>query len=126
MPKFALEHLEEIVGTIKFYKLVVDGSCLYDLFCKQIEHDANLSNQLKAILARMDDVANLRLLPDNKFRDITPSKEKIKEYEIKTRDLRVYLIKDSTGNIIFIGGKKNEQKKDFRRFRSLKKDYLSR
>ncbi|HAL83942.1 MAG TPA: hypothetical protein DCO83_18280, partial [Mucilaginibacter sp.] len=60
----------------------------YDDFCKEIEKNSNLKSQLVTIHSRMDGVANIRRLPKTKFRDITPAKEKNKEYEIKTSDLR--------------------------------------
>ena len=127
MYKFALRELDEVIGTIRFHKLVVDDVCLFDEFYDQIKHEANLVKQLKTILARMNEIANQKLLPHNKFKDITPQKEKIKEFEIKTGDLRVYLIKEHlTGHIIIFAGKKNSQKEDIRKFRSLKKSYLNR
>lgn len=73
----------------------------------------------------MNEVANIRTLPDTKFKDVTPEKEKVKEYEFKEGNLRVYAIKKFGGKIIVIGGYKNRQKKDFRTFRSLKEQYLN-
>lgn len=125
MSKFVLKEYNNVTGKIKFFKLIEDKVCYWDDFCREIQKDSNLEDQLIAIISRMNDVANLRILPKNKFRDITPGKEKIKEYEIKTSDLRVYLIKDEVGNIVLIGGKKNSQPEDIKRFRSLKKTYLN-
>jgi putative component of toxin-antitoxin plasmid stabilization module len=124
MSTFDVQSLESVVGTIKFFKLVVDGESLFDAFEEEIKKDGNLEKQLVVIESRLDDIANLRLLPFNKFKDITPAKEKVKEYEIKTHDLRVYLIKDEEGNLIILGGKKNTQQSDIKRFKSLKKQYL--
>ncbi|MVN22696.1 hypothetical protein [Mucilaginibacter arboris] len=122
---FTLEHLEEVVGKIKFYKLHVNGVCLYEDFCEQIIRDSNLKKQLITIISRMDDIANLRRLDHTKFKDITLAKGSVKEFEIKTNDLRVYLIKEEfTGNIIFSGGRKNSQQKDINKFRTLKEAYL--
>jgi hypothetical protein len=67
----------------------------------------------------------VRLNFKQKFKDITPHKETIKEYEIKTNDLRVYYMKDSSGNLVIIGGKKNSQPEDIKRFRAIKKAYLN-
>ena len=70
-------------------------------------------------------VANLHTLPNTKLRNLTPDKELIKEYELKTKHLRVYFIHlEKTGKIILIGGYKKEQTKDIDQFRSLKKQYL--
>lgn len=66
----------------------------------------------------------MKVLIASKLRDITPEKESIKEYEFKTKNLRVYAIKTKDGKVIVLGGYKNRQKKDLKKFRSLKKRYL--
>ena len=73
----------------------------------------------------MNEVANIRTLPNTKFKDITPRKENVKEYEFKEGNLRVYAIKKFGGKIIILGGYKNRQKQDLRKFRSLKEQYLN-
>jgi len=124
MSKFALQEFTNVIGKIKFFKLFEKGACQWDAFCDEIRKDSNLETQLITIISRMNDVANLRMLPKTKLRDITPAKEKLKEYEIKTRDLRVYFIKNSIGNIILVSGKKNSQPEDIKKFRSVKKAYV--
>jgi putative component of toxin-antitoxin plasmid stabilization module len=62
-------------------------------------------------------------LPKEKFRDITPQKQQVKEFEIKKGDLRVYLIKEQ-GHIVILGGKKGSQNEDVKQFRSIKQRYL--
>lgn len=73
----------------------------------------------------MNEVANNRTLPNIKFKDVTPKTEKVKEYEFKDGNLRVYGISKYGGKIKILGGYKNQQKKDYRTFRSLKKQYLN-
>jgi len=125
MNKFALKHIEEIVGQLKIFKLVVNNHCEYDEFEKQIILEASYSSELRTIQARLQDVAELRLLPKEKFRNITPKKETVKEYEIKTRHLRVYLFhEDKTGRVIVCGGKKGSQQADIKRLRRIKKEYF--
>ena len=123
MSRFALEDITEVKGQIRFKKLVVDGFCQYDEFCEQIESDGNLKKQLVGIFANMNQVAQMNRLPREKFTDITPKKEQVKEFEIKKGDLRVYLIKEE-GHIVIIGGKKGSQHEDIRQFRSIKQRYL--
>lgn len=123
MAKFELVPLSEIKGKIAFFKLQIDSICQFDAFCREIEADGNLKKQLRTGFARMEQVANMQRLPLEKFRDITPSKELVREFEIKTPDLRFYLIK-YRGHVIVIGGKKNSQKEDIRKFRLIKKRYL--
>lgn len=103
--------------------LEIDGNCPFMEFCAQIERDGNLKKQLATALSRMDQLANMQLLPVQKFRDVTPRKERVKEFEIKTPDLRIYLIKEE-GHIIILGGKKNTQSEDIRKFRSIKQQYI--
>jgi putative component of toxin-antitoxin plasmid stabilization module len=73
----------------------------------------------------MNAVANLKGLPDTQWKDVTPVKESVKEYEIKAGDLRMFVIKIPYGKLVVLGGYKNNQKEDFKKFRSLKAQYLS-
>ena len=115
--------MTEVKGRIRFSKLIVDGVCPYDKFCEQIRHEGNLTKQLNSAISIMDQVANLKRLPKVKFNDITPKNDRIKEFEIKKGDLRIYLIKEA-GHIVIIAGKKGNQKADINRFQSLKAQYL--
>lgn len=86
--------------------------------------ESQYKSELGTLYAYMERVANSESMPVRKFRDLTPSQETVKEYEIKTKNLRVYLIKRKGGKIVVLGGYKNTQKNDLRKFRSLKKQYL--
>ncbi|MCX6162792.1 MAG: hypothetical protein NTV87_15845 [Ignavibacteriae bacterium] len=101
-----------------------DGVCFFDDFEKQIEREGTYNGELDTIQARMMQISNLQTLPKEKFKDITPGKDAVKEYEIKTKNLRVYLIKDVHGSVVVLGGKKANQKSDIKKFRNLKKGYL--
>jgi putative component of toxin-antitoxin plasmid stabilization module len=125
MHNFALKNIDEIKGKIKFYKLLIDGSCLYDDFEKEIQTEGNLKSELITIEVRMHEIADLKSLPQTKFKDITPKNDSNKEYEIKTHHLRVYLFHEKkTGRIIVCGGKKGTQKSDINYFRKIKKEYF--
>lgn len=123
MSKFALQNIEAVQGKQTFEKLLVDGVAPFDTFEQELEEQNKRS--LEKIYFYMNEVANNRTLPNTKFKDVTPEKEKIKEYEFKDGDLRVYGISKFGGKIIIMGGYKNRQKKDYRTFRSLKDQYLS-
>jgi hypothetical protein len=69
-------------------------------------------------------VANLQPVSKDKFRDVTPEKEAIRELEFKFQDLRVFAIKIPNGQLVLLGGYKNQQDKDFKKFRNLKSQYL--
>jgi len=122
MSKFALQRIDAIQGNQTFEKLIVNGDCPFDSFEKNLE--SKYRRSLEKIYFYMNEVANNKPLPNTKFKDVTPKKEKVKEYEFKDGDLRVYGISSYGGKIIILGGNKNHQKKDFRAFRSLKKQYL--
>ena len=122
MPKFALEKIRAVQGNQTFEKLLVDGVAPFDAFEEDLESKDRRS--LEKIYFYMNEVANNRPLPATKFKDVTPRRERVKEYEFKDGDLRVYGISKFGGKIIIIGGYKNQQEKDFRAFRSLKEQYL--
>ncbi len=123
MYRFVLGDLPEVRGIISFKKLIIDGFCPYDEFCDQIRQEGNLAKQLIGIINNMNQVANLKRLPREKFRDITPRNDAIKEFELKKGDLRIYLIKEE-GHILILGGKKSSQLGDIKHFRFLKKRYI--
>lgn len=128
MSKFALEEILEIKGKIKFYYLIIDGVNGYKEFENSIESEGNYGSELNSIQAIMEQIANLQTLPPSKFKDITPKKENVKEYEIKTRHLRIYLFHDKgKGRIIVYGTKKRpkSQNRDIFKFRKIKNKYIS-
>ncbi|MBW8051196.1 MAG: hypothetical protein FVQ77_12815 [Cytophagales bacterium] len=125
MSNFTLIEIEGVEGKQKFYKLKKDGICEFDFFCEEIKEKKRYYAELLTIFDKIDYVANLGRLPKTKFRPITPKKETVKEYEFKTKHLRVYTIhEEKTGKIIICGGFKKDQKKDIKHFRSIKKQYL--
>ena len=123
MKTFSLIEIGAVKGKQKFYKLIKDGFCEFDNF----ESTAliNYNSEIKRMYSLMNKVAELQSLPLTMFRDITPKKENVKEYEIKTKHLRVYLFhENNTGKIVAVGGFKNTQKGDIKHFREIKKTYL--
>lgn len=80
---------------------------------------------MDSIYLYMDSVANMKSLPHSKFHPLdTNNADGYREYEFKTKHLRVYVIKQHGGKIIVMGGYKNSQKRDIASFRALKKQYL--
>lgn len=125
MHRFALKSVDLEVGNQKIELLTEHDNCYFEDFEKEItESHKKYVNELGSIYTILERLSNNESLPEKKFKDITPSKENIKEYEIKTRNLRVYLIKDFGGKIIVLGGYKNRQKRDLRKFRKIKERYL--
>ena len=119
---FALERIITVKGKEPFDKLIVDGVSLIDDFEDNLEEQ--YESEMDAIHAYMDKVSNQESLPYNKFHPLNPGQKGTKEYEFKTKHLRVYGIQQPGGKIIIMGGYKNEQKKDIVQFRSIKNEYL--
>jgi len=143
MSKFVTKTIETVIGRQQFKQLVivedkVDAIRLQQQIDKnEVEidgvldvYESNLEDKYKSsfrgMIALMNRVANLQSLPEEKFRDITPDKEIVKEYEIKYQDLRVYLIKIANGKLILLGGFKNNQDSDLKKFRALKRQFLEK
>ncbi|MCA6362725.1 MAG: hypothetical protein IM638_06780 [Bacteroidetes bacterium] len=147
-PIFVVRKLETKQGRLQFYSLNICKKCPYDGVCKVTKDEAiekyqcelgpwdifedelavnnnNYHKQLLTVYSRLDSLVQLQTLPQNKFKDITPKGEKVKEYEIKTPDLRVYMFHmEHLGRIIVTGGIKGTQQSDIKQFRNLKKAYL--
>ncbi|MFN6946282.1 MAG: hypothetical protein ACK4ND_15135 [Cytophagaceae bacterium] len=127
MAKFALTKIEELKGRIDFFYLLQNGESQFLSFCEGIKKDGNLKSELRTIQVRMQEMAEMRQpMPKTKCREITPKNDPVKEYELKTKHLRVYLIHEEyKGRIIVLIGKKTTQDKDIRKFRQIKKEYLN-
>lgn len=119
MSKFALKKIDFIKGKQIFNKLLVDGVAPFDRFTEELEKQ--YEDELGAIYYRMEAVVNLQSLPKDKFRELKGAKGGVKEYEFKSKHLRVYAIHQKDGKIVVMGGYKNSQDKDISTFRSLKK-----
>jgi hypothetical protein len=122
MPKFALENINSIKGKQVFEKLLIDDICQLDSYETNLEK--KYKNELAMIYLYMNEVANLRYPPETKYKDITPPKETVKEYEFRSKHLRIYAIKKENNKIILLGGYKNRQVRNIKEFRSIKKMFL--
>ncbi len=120
---FALVKVEEIKGKIDFFVLIKDDVNQYEGVKNQLLKEGNYESELNTLQTRLQSMAELKLLPESKCRQLHPKDEK--DYEIKTRNLRLYLFHlEDKGRVIVFLGKKTSQKKDIKRFRSIKKEYL--
>lgn len=126
MPIFELRKIETVQAKQEFDELVIDGIGQLDSFELLIKTKyKRYKTEYEMLFRYMEYVANGNLLPDTKFKDVTPTGELVKEYEFKSKHLRVYAIKKPNGKIIILGGLKTTQMADFKRFRSLKLQYLN-
>jgi hypothetical protein len=127
MSIFAIKRITDIDGSIPFFKMVVNGVCEFDEFEAVIKNEGNYSKELIRIQTRMQELSEGKMLPINKFKPLSKSKDWLNEYEIKTKNLRVYLFHEpGTGRIIICGGKKSNQGKDIHHFRSILNSYIHR
>ena len=126
MSTFALRKVEAVKAKQELDELVIDGVGQLEAFEQELrdKHNRYLT-ELEMLFAYIQYAANGQSLSETKFRDITPVGESVKEYEFKSKHLRVYAIKKPNGKIIVLGGLKTTQKADFKRFRSLKAQYLN-
>ena len=127
MPIFALRKIEAIKGKQEFDKLVVDGKCPFDEFENSLE--AQYKAELAGIYNYMQNVADLKAVPEDKYHFYDKNKkqrgkEGVREFEFKSKHLRVYGITKPNGKIIITGGTKAKQKVDQVEFRRLKNLYL--
>ena len=123
MANFVLEKIDAVRGVQTFEKLIMDGKCLLDDFERHLEKEYR--KELTSIYANMNSVANLQSLPRTKYHFYDEGKDGVREFEFKTKHLRVYGITKKNGKIIILGGTKASQKADTTKFRSIKIKYLS-
>lgn len=120
---FALQKIEAIQGKQKFDKLIVDGKCPFDEFEMSLE--TQYKSEMIGIYACMQNVADLRSVPPTKFHFYDEGVNGVREFEFKSKHLRVYGITKANGKIIITGGTKARQKVEQGEFRRLKNLYLA-
>ena len=129
MSIFTIELIEVITGKNRFYKLLHGDRCDYDDFCNKCKANPIFKKQLATLQTRLMYVAQLKFdhLDETKYRELKgrKSNDPYKDYEIKTKNLRIYFFKDEgTGQIIVSGGKKDSQHEDINRMRIIKSNYF--
>ncbi len=122
MPNFEIRNIDAVNGKQKFYKLIKDGTCQIDDFENNLEEA--YKPELKTIYAYMDQVANLKSLPQTKFHFYNKDKGGFREFEFKSKHLRVYGIVIDEGKLVILGGTKANQANDTTIFRRIKKEYI--
>lgn len=123
MSIFTVRKVAAVQAKQELDELEIDGIGQLAEFERTLR-DKQFLSEFRTLLTYMEYVSNGNSLPDTKFKDVTPTGERVKEYEFKSKHLRVYAIKKENGKLIVLGGFKTTQKADFKRFRSLKQQYL--
>ena len=125
MPTFASEILEAVKGKQIFEKLIVNNICLIDEFEKEIKDRGQYISEFKTLISYMDLFANGQTLPRTKFREIKANRTKVKHYEFKSKNLRIYAFNIPGGKMLVMGGYTNNQNADIRTFQSIVNEYHS-
>lgn len=133
MPKFEVVKLSGLPPqhAEPFYKLVVDGKCHYDEFCQKMEKSGNQQKALDKVQSILVQISQGRKVPTAWFQELKhrPKDDPYADYEIRSKQLRVYLFEDEEeGKIIVLGelkkGKKT-QGKAIDKMRELKLAYFA-
>ena len=126
MSRFELKEFEAVKGKQKFFDLKIEGLSQYEEFKINIERNySSMKTELITMFTYMDLVSNLHTLPKTKLNEITPKKDFIKEYELKSKHLRIYFFHiENTGKAIALWGFKSNQKEDILKFRKIKKEFI--
>ena len=146
MSKFVTKRITDVVGRQIFKQLIIlSEDADVAIIQRQIDenerlgvevqiqgqldlYEAELEDRYHAsfqrILGNMNRIANLEIVPPDKFKDVSTSKSLATEFEYKYGDLRAWAIKIKNGQLFILGGYKNQQKPGFNRFRSLVEQYL--
>lgn len=123
MSKFELVNIDAVVGEQQFYKLKIDDCCPFDEFEKDVEKV--YKSEIMTLYSYMNQVAKLKSLPVQKFHFYDDGKKGYREFEFKSKHLRIYGIVIPGGKLIITGGTKANQTKDESIFRKYKKNYIS-
>lgn len=124
MATFTLHLVQEIVGEINFYYLKVDGKIQYTEFEKLFLEEGNSDKEIDQLQTRMQLISQNKRLPNTQLKKIGN-----KEYELKTKHIRVYFfLSKNCGYVIVYAAKKDpkpkRQNQQIAKFRNIKKKYL--
>ena len=123
MPKFELRRLDVINGKQTFESLVVDEHDLLAEFESSLEE--RYRSEMRTLYAWMQMVADLCPVPGTIYHPLSDGKDGFREYEFKSKHLRIYAFAIARGKIIVMGGKKNRQRNYLRNFSGLKRQYIT-
>ncbi|WP_282776316.1 hypothetical protein [Phaeodactylibacter xiamenensis] len=127
--------VEEITGlppspVEPFYKLIVDGKCHFDEFWEKMEKSGNQKKMLDKIQTIISLKSQGIRLPSSQFQELKNrgKDDPYPDYEIRAKQLRLYLFDDSdSGKIIVLGEVKKgwkTQSKSIKKMRELKLAYF--
>ena len=93
MATFEVRYVPEFETRQRVNKLIRNGKCLVDDFESEIRRDKNLEPELDELVATIEDVANGKMVPRNRYRKLRLSgKLPHTAFEVKSKHHRLYLI----------------------------------
>src|ERR1700740_1455212 len=104
MPKFELKIIKAIKGVQTFEELFIDDVGQLEKF-KQSLVGTTYQSEFMTLMSYMNFVADNGRLPDKKFKMLSGANG-VKEYEFKSKHLRIYCVSKVGGKIVFLGGLK--------------------
>jgi hypothetical protein len=129
MRTFALSKMDEIrANRYTFQKLLINGKCLLDDYENEIRTNPVYLNNFQHIglyMQRFADGSPLTIKQFNEIKDKKLKTLKVRCFEFKKGDLRVYALSSSNNQIIILGGYKNSQIQDINQLISIVSDYIS-
>ncbi len=133
MPIFELVKLEDELPpypVIAFFKLRIDGKCPYDAFCEELQHNGNQKHALDKVKTILAFLAEGKRVPVEWFKELKHrgGDDPYPDYEIRAKQVRVYLFEDTEkGRIIVLGEVKTEktQQRTIDRMRAIKRAYFA-
>ena len=114
---FVFVKMDEIKGRIPFYKLKKHNNIQLDDFEFELNKNPSYSKEYPRILSWMNLYSNGELVGKGKFRMLDNRMEPYPLFEFKSRNLRVYGMGCSGGELIILGGIKNRQNRDIKSVR---------
>ena len=114
-----------------FYKLFVEGKCFFDEFCREMTKNGNQRKALEKIQVIIVEISLGKRVPTKWFQELKyrGKDDPYRDYEIRCKQLRLYLFEDGdTGKIIVLGELKkgkSTQNKAIRKMREIKLAYFA-
>ncbi len=132
MVNFELIKLEmelPLNATVEFFKLEVNGKCPFDEFWEKMAASGNQNKAMDKVLAIISFLSQGTRVPPEQFKELRHRRENDPwpDYEIRAKQIRIYLFEDAEKRkIIVLGELKTEktQEKNIAKMRDIKLAYF--
>ncbi|MDP1726590.1 MAG: hypothetical protein Q8M15_07380 [Bacteroidota bacterium] len=128
MTKFVLKRKSKVGSVVNYFKLYINGKSPFAEFCDGVYKAGNYEEEIDKIEAWIDIHSEGQELPDGSIKPLgRDAKDPYKDFEFRTKHIRVYFFRDEeTGDIIVLGGMndKKEKDKNLAKMRAIKMEYF--